>query len=617
MKKHFIFINTLLFVFVNIIFSQTPDAEVIKYHTNVTCSKTTLTENTTIEIQVNNRDGEEFTNVSIPYSKMNKISKLEACIKDMNNKVIKKLKASDVKEHSDFEDYSFYSDNMVKEFTLKNNLYPYIFSYSYQLESNEFLGIEMWIPTIEREVPTRNASLTIEVPSNYPISYRNYGTTEVKKDTLFTTDIRYSWQAKYIPIGKNEIYMPDIIEFYPRVEVVPVNFSYVKKGSFSDWISYGNWQYSLIENLSDLPISEQEKIKSMIAGVTDKREQIKILYHYLQDETRYVNISIKTGGMKPFPASFVSENKYGDCKALSNYMKSMLSVIGIPSFYTKVYADDKIKTLDKSFPSQQFNHIILNVPLGNDTIWLDCTSNGPFNYLGTFTQNRDVFIIDKNKSYLTRTPALTLKDVIDIRKVEFSENSNSETLAHFNNTYRSDDFMYLATLAKSANESKKTQIIHNNYIEKGFDPLDYKLVESPRDSAYIQLSYNATTSKIYNQYGNEKIIHLLKFDIPEFKKPALRKHPVQIDYPVYKSDTLNYKIPEGYIIFNKPNPVSVTSEYGKYVMQFQQDASKIRVIKSFILNAGNYTLNQYPGFYDFIKKITDLENNTMIITVKQ
>ena len=160
-----------------------------------------------------------------------------------------------------------------------------------------------------------------------------------------------------------------------------------------------------------------EMLAQMLVIVTNKQEQIKILYHYLQDETRYVNISIKTGGLKPFPAAFVTEKKYGDCKALTNYMKAMLSHIGITSYYSKIFAADAVKNIDKSFPSQQFNHVILCVPFEKDTIWLDCTSKGPFNYLGTFTQNRDAYIIKKNSSFFAKTPVLKFKDVLDVISV--------------------------------------------------------------------------------------------------------------------------------------------------------------------------------------------------------
>jgi transglutaminase-like putative cysteine protease len=269
----------------------------------------------------------------------------------------------------------------------------------------------------------------------------------------------------------------------------------------------------------------------VIKNTANDKEKIRKLYHYLQDETRYINVTINIGGLKPYPASYVAKNKYGDCKALTNYFKSILDYIEIPSYYTKVYAGSPINKIDKNFPSQQSNHIILYIPLKGEDIWLDCTSDGAFDYLGTFTQNRDAFIVDLNNSKFIKTPNLKPIEVLETRNIKINYNPNYATVK-FTNTYKGNSYENILNLEKNYNESEKSRILRNYIVEDGFQLIDYNISYLNRDSVEIKVSYNAATLGIYNHYGNDILLNNIAFPLPNFEMPNVRKLPVQIDYPI-------------------------------------------------------------------------------------
>mgnify|MGYP001126063175 FL=1 len=97
---------------------------------------------------------------------------------------------------------------------------------------------------------------------------------------------------------------------------------------------------------------------------------------------RYISVQIGIGGWKPISAEEVDENKYGDCKGLTNYTKALLRTVGIESNYCVVSAGSEIKDISEDFPSMQGNHVILNIPQeGKSDLWLECTSQDtPFNF---------------------------------------------------------------------------------------------------------------------------------------------------------------------------------------------------------------------------------------------
>lgn len=380
-------------------FTQEYNAELVARETRIEVNRRSLTSNFYYEIKINNRAGDIYTKIKIPFSNLTRVSNIEACIKDADGRVIRKIKKGDIAEKSSISYFSFYEDNMIKEFSLRHNSYPYTIVYSYQLKQNEFINIDYWIPIISENIPTLTASLVVTTPSDYKISFKDQFVDDPVIDTA-NSKIRYQWKASYKEIPGNEKFSPPLVNYLPAVKIIPVEFSFEKEGSFRDWISFGNWQHELLQGLNELPLNEKNRIRSLIEDTEDKREKIKILYHYLQDETRYINVTIETGGLKPYNAAYVARNKYGDCKALTNYFKSVLDFIGIPAYYTKVYAGSPIIDVARDFPSQQSNHIILYIPLEDEDIWLDCTSDGAFNYLGTFTQNRDALIVEKDKADL-------------------------------------------------------------------------------------------------------------------------------------------------------------------------------------------------------------------------
>lgn len=605
------------FIFIQLVsHAQNYDAELVSQVAEIKVNNDKLIKTFYFEIKINTRAGDKYSQIAIPYSKISKVSKIKAHIKDSRGEIVNKLKKSEITERSSISSFSFYEDNYLKEFTLKHNTYPYSIIYSYQIQESEFIYIDYWIPIIDSEIPTHKATLNISTPYNYPISYSNRFTNSPTIDSLESI-IKYTWEAKYIDIVKPEIFSPPTINFLPAAIIVPQNYLFELNGSLKSWTNYGDWQYDLLQDLNELPDKEKNKIISLIEGIDDDKEKIRILFHYLQDETRYINISIETGGLKPYPASYVVENRYGDCKALTNYFKSILDFIEIKSFYTKVYAGNPIKEINKEFPSQQFNHVILFIPFINDSIWLDCTSDGAFNSLGTFTQNRYAFVIDKNKSYFTKTPSLMYKDVLESREITIFNDQYQGSRVSFSNNYKGEIFEILLELKQHFNKNDRLQIIRNKLIEDGFELTSYNIYRSHRDSHQINLSYEATGGKIYEKYGDEVLVHNMPLNLPQFEKPNNRKLPIKINYPIYKIDTLNYEIPSGLVLSNNLINQSITNSFGKYTLDFKIFDKTVRVIKSIIIYAGSYSIIEYNDFYKFINDIERLENKTHIVLSKQ
>lgn len=596
--------------------AQKHNAEILNQSTTIEVKNGKLFTHHFYQIQINNRAGEELCDISIPYSKMSPARNIKASVKDILGNTIKKLKSSQIITRSSIASFSLYEDEFVKEFTLRHNIYPYIIEYSYDEKYSQFIGIANWSPVLDVDIPTRNAELTITYPEDYKIKYSNQfldQPTKIKSDTGSKT---IKWTASYTELIKWESYAPPLRTLIPNVHIVPEEFLFETKGSFSSWKSFGNWKFSLLEDADILPESEKIIIHQLADTIQSAKEKIRILYHYLQDNTRYINVSIETGGLKPYPASYVAQNKYGDCKALSNYFKAVLKEVGIQAFYCTVWAGDEVIPVKKEFPSQQSNHIILYIPLKSEDIWLDCTSKAAFNYLGTFTQNREAFVVDENKSRYVKTQILEPNDVEEKRSIDIAYKITDASLT-FRNTYKGNMYESLLHLTKNYNEKEQEKAIMNYFDNNGCEVNSYEFMEHNRDSTKIELKYSATSKAIFKHYGTDILIKNMEFQLPQITKPKDRKLPILLDYPVYKTDSITYEIPSGYKIESILPDCNIDSKYGSYTYKIKTRNDKILITKSFLLNSGNYPHDEYPDYYEFYQQVVNNESKTPVTLIQK
>jgi transglutaminase-like putative cysteine protease len=616
-KLKIIFIIFLLFIIiVSSVFSQEFSSEVIKNLTFYDVTKDKIIQIDSVTLQINNRSGENQTYVRIPYTKNQKISNIEAWIEDANGTIVRKLKNTDIEERSNISDYSLYEDDFVKTFQLKHNAYPYRIFYTYKMVAKDFVSL-VWTPVKYTSVPTRFARITYLAPINYRIKEYTHDILASKTTTLDNT-LKYTWESNYLKPLADEIYSASNLTLVPYVMIMPIHFFYGVEGSCENWVTFGNWVYRLIKDLDVLPDEEKERVDGLIKGIKDKRQIVKTLYHYMQDHTRYINVTIGIGGLKPFPASYVAQNKYGDCKALSNYMKALLKQAGIPSYYTVIFRGNDPYEVMKDFPGPQyFNHAILTVPLGKDTIWLENTNNtGPFESISPDIQGREALLVDEYNSKIIRIPGLNKQNLINCWKfdVRFSEAGHADV--EMKASFRGDNFDYFNQLKSDLNKSEQDEIIRKIIRISNYDLLSWNLTKPHRDSAKMDLSLRFTIYKEMKALGDEKYFSPLGIGVPLFSASKERVNPVKINCPIYKVDTIAYHLPIGYEIKSVPSKIEVSSVFGKYELLVEANDSIIDVVKKFELYGGTYSLKEYPDFYKFISTVNEKEKLKILIKKK-
>lgn len=606
----------LIFLFLSCYsYSQNKHCSVVRYVSDIEMFESKAVKTDTVVFQVNDRQGEDYTHVSIPYSKSNKISGLKAWIEDAKGNRIRNISSKEITDRSAISDFSLFEDDYVKEFQLKYNYYPYRIVYTYTSTIRDYLSLN-FDPIVNAKVSTDFAQLTLKVPSSLKVKFYSQKMNNVTDS--FIDDKHVSvWKTSCEALVEGEELSAHYSTLIPELRIVPSRFLCGVEGSNETWQSFGNWQWRLCQNLSDLPVEEKEHVIQLVENVTSTKEKVKILYHYLQDHTRYVNVTLGIGGLKPYPASYVSVNKYGDCKALTNYMEVLLETVGIKSYYSLVYSGMYIPEYKEDEVYSRFNHVVLMVPVENDTIWLENTDQtNPFGYMGVSTQNHQALLIDENNSHFVRIPALSPQDVLTSHhyQVKIEESGFADLSTRF--IYKGYSFQSFTNLVNSLNAENQDFIIHHYLTYPNADLNNWALVKNHRDSTSIMLKSIQTIRKAWKALGTDRYFGIYATQMPEFEKPAKRTTPVVINYPISSLDTINYSFPLSYKLKAVPENIDLKTDYGYYTVSFYKSDSSIQAVRSFCLYAKSYSLEEYPAFYKFIASVNEADKSTIILQLK-
>ncbi|RZL36893.1 MAG: DUF3857 domain-containing protein, partial [Pedobacter sp.] len=363
-----------------------------------------------IAITILNKAGDDFAELAEVYDKFSSIYNIKATLYDASGKKVKEYKSSDIRDQSLISDYSIFEDNRLKYLKFHSTSYPFTIEYSYSQDFKGILSIPSWKAIKGYGVSTEKSSYNIL--KNAGLNIKFLTSKGLKTDSAKIGDkTNYKWLSENVAAIVKEplsIGMDNLVDW---VKVSPNQFEYDNTtGNFDNWKNFGAWMHKLNENANTLPEATKLQVQHLVKDAKNPKEKISKLYNYLQQNTRYVSVQLGIGGFKPILAEKVAQVNYGDCKALSNYMKALLNEAGIKS--NLIVIGNGMPSLNPTYASMgQANHMILAVPLANDTTFLECTSQyNPMGFIGHNNADRNVLMVTENGGKIVKTPAYNAKD---------------------------------------------------------------------------------------------------------------------------------------------------------------------------------------------------------------
>lgn len=572
-------------------------------------------------VTILNKAGEHFGIFNETYHKFLKVENFSGNVYDADGRLVKELKKNDFKDLSAISGYTLFDDTRRKYLSPVTNFFPYTIEYTYEIQYDGLFYYPTWYPIASYNLACEKSIMKVVLPENMSFRYKEENIPD--SVTIFKEDqqLIYEWEAQNINAFVIEDFSPTLSQLVPKVRFAPNNFEIDGYyGNQQTWQNFGIWVKSLNKGKGELNSETINEIESEIGKIKDTLQIIENVYKYVQSRTRYVNLKLGIGGYQPIDAQIVHKVGYGDCKALTNYTKSILDIYGVESYYTLVQAGSDASDIEVEFPSAQFNHAFLSVPYKKDTIWLECTSQtNPFGYIGGFTDNRQVLLITNDGGEIVKTPSYNDINLIK-RFANINVEKNGNATAEITFVYQGVEYSNVSDLFELTSAEQK-KWVYNKLPFSAFKLNSFTTDKTTDETVKAKLFCDVELEK-YASISNKRIfVPLLNFkdeDIPLQNRSSERYNDIYIKDSKKVIDSVIFSYPLDYSIEYIPESSSMQTKFGSISTEIKKiDKNKILFYSSVQLKNGLYDKDYFSELVDFTETVNKNKNTKAVLVKKE
>jgi transglutaminase-like putative cysteine protease len=572
-------------------------------------------------ITILNSKAKNYAIVSVGYDKLRSIKLMKAVVYDAAGKEIKKLKQSDIKDESEYDGFSLLSDNRSKSADLSQPTYPYTVEVEFEIQFKYLYSAPDFFLYRDDEISTENLIYSVTYPDELKPRYKLFGIENPRTEKLTEERSKMIWKFEKIIPKKFEKYSPDFEKTVPNICVSPIEFEFGGyPGRMDTWRDFGLWQAKLNAGRAILPEETKQRVKELTREAKSREDQVRLLYEYLQNKTRYVSIQLGIGGLQPFEARMVDETGYGDCKALSNYMVALLKEVNIKGYYTTIKAGAGESAVDPDFPSDQANHVIVAVPSESDTLWLECTSQtNPFGWMGKFTDDRYAMMVTEQGGVLVKTPSHAADRNIQMRDAEVfldvSGNATAKVTTKYQGLqYENDGLNFI--INKQYDDQKKW--VQNTTQIPSFDIENFSMQDSKEKIPSAEVRIDLKLNRLATVSGKRIFLTTNLMNRSTFIPEKLEKRNTNIvlRMPYIDQDIIRYNLPPEIYPEFIPETIILKSRFGEYESSFRVDQGTLIYTRKFKMNKGEFPPDSYNELIDFYKSINKADHIKMVFMNK-
>jgi hypothetical protein len=524
--------------------------------------------------------------------------------------------------------YEVYSDTKVKVVRVPGADVGTVMGVEFEQKARPYILQDFW--DFQTSVPVEQSRYELHLASGWRFR-ADWVNSETKKPTEENGAL--VWQMSDVPRIEREPHRPPSDALAGRMVVTFLSDKAPNK-SYRDWSEFGSWYTELASGVRQPSPALQQKVQEIAPDSLPLLQRIKTLAGFAQHDVRYVEIKIGVGGWRPHSATDVFTHRYGDCKDKATVLSSMLSQIGVKSYYVLVDTERGIFTKG-SPPQARFDHMILAIALPDATssqsmpalyvhpkygrlLIFDPTQEFvPFGQIPYYEQDNYGLLVgdqggelihlplsNPESNRVTRTARLRLLPDGTLQgEVEEIHSGFAAMLRRY-------------TLQHETEQDRKKAIERVVGRSIGSFQLDhFEIVNASDIDKNLIITYGFTAERYAKTAGTMLLVRPRVVGEMAGTWDANKPRHYAYDFPApfHDVDNVEITLPEGFKVYELPDPTKASFPFAEYTSKTQADGGVLKYSRDYKMTLPQVPFSDIEQLKKLFAEITTDEKNMAVL----
>ena len=508
-----------------------------------------------------------------------------------------------------------------------------VIGYEYDEEEQPMVLQNVWL--FQREIPGRELHYSLQLPPGWEYKASWINSSEVQPTQSGSN--QWNWVVTDVKAIRKEAEMPPIEGVAGQMVVSFFPAGGASVNGFSSWLEMGKWYLNLTSGRRDASPQISQQVSTLTASAKSPLEKMKTLASFVQHDVRYVAIELGIGGWQPHTASEIFAHHYGDCKDKATLLSSMLSQVGVESFYVVINAERGSVTPQTPASVGGFNHVVLAIKLPPNVsdpslvatiqhprlgtlLYFDPTNElTPFGEIGGYLQDNYGLLVTPEGGELAQLPRQPAAMNSIMRAGNLTLDPNGTLKGEVSETRLGDraaiERWRQQTVTKDADRIKPIEDLLAGSLSL-FHISHASILNLKQTDQPFGFQYSFEASAYAKNAGGlllvrPRVLGVKTSGILETKEP--RTFPIEFEGPSRDSDTFDITIPAGYVVDDIPPAVDADYGFASYHSKTEVQGNLIHYSRTFEVKELSVPVARADELKKFYRIIASDERNTVVL----